>query len=52
MRVLDLKAWLRQTPYAVPYLAYRRKRDIVRWIEQHVADLPPQPCCPTCGRLL
>ena len=46
LTVHQLRAWLKANDYAMPYMLYAKREQIVRWIEQNVTV----PRCPTCGR--
>jgi len=46
MTAEQLRQWLRDSPYHMPYALYARKQHVIEWIEQHVEC----PRCPTCGQ--
>ena len=47
LTVHELRRWLRDNGYQMPYMLYVKKSVILQWIEQNVTV----PRCPTCGRL-
>jgi hypothetical protein len=46
LTVAELRQWIRDSGYEMPYMLYAKREHIVHWIEQTVTV----PRCPTCGR--